>query len=488
MPRIFTDQPSDGKPINIFVPATFNNGFVNTDWTELAEAVNFSIPFTGANGAVLDSNDDNREIRGGETYFETPITCYNYTGTPRWVQFEMALPSIGAAFQTGHFIPAGTGGGASGRVFMCSRAAALPRIYDVATDTLSIPTEAFGPGSYNGSVKLSDNRIYMIPFGGGSNQPARIYNPATDSFTTPNGVFPSSFGQGDGVLMADGRVFILPYNDTQARVYDPTANTLTPAGGTYVPVAHLSAVRLASGKIFMPPHNAGRAAVYDPTTNTKTNVGPAYPAQAFFGAVLLTSGKVFMVPGVGQRGAVYDPAGAGSITSVDATKWDAIGQGFSGYVNGARLPDGRVYLNGVNTTQGRIWDPVTDVSTIPSGQFSADADHLGLVTLGDGRIYLIPFNSTSAKIYNPTANTLTTPSGAFPNIAERITVTSRLVVPANGTISVPLQGQRLLCPARGDANAQGGKLLVSAEVNNAIKVFGSAIEMEAASHAPNTEI
>jgi len=203
---------------------------------------------------------------------------------------------------------------------------------------------------------------------------------------------------------------------------------------------------------------------------------------------LLTSGKVFMVPGFGQRGAVYDPAGAGSITSVDAEKWDATGQGFLGCFNGARLPDGRVYLNGVHNTQGRIWDPVTDISTIPNGQFSGDADHIGLVTLADGRIYLIPFNSTSAKIYNPAANTLTTPSGAFPDITERITITSRLVVPANGTISVPLQGQRLLCPARSDGNTQGGKLLVSAEVNNAIKVFGSAVEMEAASHAPRTDI
>jgi hypothetical protein len=30
--------------------------------------------------------------------------------------------------------------------------------------------------------------------------------------------------------------------------------------------------------------------------------------------------------------------------------------------------------------------------------------------------------------------------------------------------------------------------LVRAEVGNAVRVFGSAVEMEAATHAPNTEI
>ena len=144
-------------------------------------------------------------------------------------------------------------------------------------------------------------------------------------------------------------------------------------------------------------------------------------------------------------------------------------------------------MPGHNATQGRIWDPATDTSTTPSGMFSGDIDYRGLATLADGKIYLIPYDAVTAKIYDPVADLLTAPAGNFPSIAERVTLTAQLAVPANGTISIPIQGQRLLNPARSGGGA-GGKLLVRAEVANAIKVYGSATEQEAATHAPNTEI
>jgi hypothetical protein len=485
MPRIYTDQPSDGAPINVFVPATVNGGFVSTTWMELVEAPDFSVPSTGALGIVPDANIEGREIRGGETYFETPLTCYNSSNSPRWVQLEMVLPSIGALFETGAFIPAGPGGGASGRVFMCPRASTTARVYDVATDALITPNGSFPSGRFLGAVKMNDNRIYMIPFGFSGTSQARIYNPVTDIFTTPNGTFSLNGGQWIGTLLNDGRVFIVPYADTVARIYDPVADTLTVANGSYVLNAHYAAVTLPSGKVFMPPNMAGRAAVYDPATNTKTEVGPVYGRDAFLGAVLLTSGKVFMVPYREQLGAVYDPAGGGSITPVSAANW---GESTPfGYFSGARLPDGRVYMPGFGIAQGRIWDPATDTSSFPSGTFSADGDHRGLIPLADGRIYMIPYNSVAARIYNATTDVLATAGGSFPSTAERIPITGQLQVPAKGTLSIPIQGQRLLCPAR-PGESQGGKLLARAEVSDAIQVFGQAVEMEAASHAPNTEL
>jgi hypothetical protein len=286
-------------------------------------------------------------------------------------------------------------------------------------------------------------------------------------------------------LLNDGRVFIVPFTDSVARIYDPAADTLTVAGGSYVFNAHYAAVTLPSGKVFMPPNMAGRAAVYDPATDTKTEVGPAYGRDAFVGAVLLTSGKVFMVPSREQIGAVYDPAGGGSITPVSAANW---GESTPfGYFSGARLPDGRVYMPGSGIAQGRVWDPATDTSSFPSGSFSADSDHRGLVPLADGRIYMIPYNAVVARIYNPTTDILATAGGNFPSTAERIPITGQLQVPAKSTLLIAIQGQRLLCPAR-PGESQGGKLLIKAEVGNAIQVFGQAVEMEAASHAPNTEM
>lgn len=484
MPRIITDKPSSGKPLNIYVPATINNGFVDTAWMELAEAPDFSIPSTNATGIVVDAADPDREIRSGELYFESPLILSNSTNTARWVQLEVVLSSSGAAFETGHFIPAGTGGGTSGRVFMCPRLSTSARLYDVATDTLSIPNGVFQSNAIAGSVQLNDNRIYLFPFGGAASPTARIYNPATDSFSTPNGTFSVVGGYTRAATLNDGRVFLVPWNETVARIYNPSTSTLTAAGGTYS-LKYQVALTLASGKVLMLPFNAGRAALYDPSTDTKTEFGPALPERAFFGAVTLTDGRVFLVPHANPCGAIFDPAGSGSITNVDSTKWDLLGR--QAYYNGRRMPDGRVYMNGAYSTQGRIWDPATDTSTLPSGQFTGDLDHAGLVSLADGKIYLIPYNAVAAKIYNPATDTLTTPAGVFPSAAERVPIAPQLSVPANGTIEVKLQGQRLLNPARPAAfEGQGGKLLIRAEVNNAIKVLGSAVENEASTHAPNT--
>lgn len=487
MPRIYTDQPSSGKPLNVCIPSTVNNGFADTTWIELIEAPDFSVPSSNGTGTVPDKNIPNREIRAGEVYFESPLIVLNSSGTARWVQLETVLPSTGAAFETGVFIPAGPGGGAAGRVFMAPRSSTTARLYDVATDTLTTPSGVFPAGAYSGSERMNDGRIYVIPFNG-TNQTARIYNPVTDTFTIPNGVFPLNGGQWNSTLLNDGRVFILPYNDTVARIYDPVANTLTVAGGTYVFAAHYTAITLPSGKVFMPPLAAGRAAIYDPVANTKTDVGPTYGPDAFIGAVLLTrglhSGKVFMVPHCETLAAIYDPAGDGSITPVNAANWG--GSAPFSYFNGAELPDGRVYIPGYGTTQSRIWNPSTDTSTFSSTQFSGDSDHRGLVTLADGKIYMIPYNAVAAKIYNSATDTLAIASGSFPSTFERISLTGQLSVPAGGTLIIKdLLGQRLLCPARPEAS-QGGKLLIRAEVNNAIKVFGSAIELEAASHAPAT--
>jgi hypothetical protein len=287
--------------------------------------------------------------------------------------------------------------------------------------------------------------------------------------------------------MADGKVFIIPFLDTVARIYDPVANTLTTVAGTFGPYRYLAAARLANGRILLLPYDGGRAAIYDPVANTRTDVGPTYTDLPFSGAVPLvgTPERVFLVPFAQQRGAIFN-TNDNTITPVNPGNWGTSVRG--SYWNGIRLSDGRVYMPGNLDSQGRIWDPATDTSTVPAGEFSMDRDHRGLVTLADGKVYLIPYNGITAKIYDPVADALTTPAGDFPSTAERVTITGQVSVPANGTASIPIQGQRLLCPARGNSESQGGKLVIRAEVNNAIKVFGSAVELEAASHAPATDL
>jgi hypothetical protein len=91
MPRINTDQPSSGKPLLLYIPSSTNNGFVNTAWTTIAEAPDFSIPSSGDEGIVIDPADSGRELRPGEVFFETPLQCMNTTATSRWVELQMLL-------------------------------------------------------------------------------------------------------------------------------------------------------------------------------------------------------------------------------------------------------------------------------------------------------------------------------------------------------------------------------------------------------------
>jgi len=91
MPRINTDQPSSGKPLLLFIPAASNSGFVDTTWTTIAEAPDFSIPSSGDDGIVEDPADSGRELRPGEVFFETPLQAINTTSTARWVELRLLL-------------------------------------------------------------------------------------------------------------------------------------------------------------------------------------------------------------------------------------------------------------------------------------------------------------------------------------------------------------------------------------------------------------
>ena len=93
MPRIITDQPASGKPLQLFVPSTINSGFVNTSWYSLVEAPDFSIPTSGDDGSVVDPNDSSRELRPGEVFLETPLGVTNNTLTTQTVELQVQLSS-----------------------------------------------------------------------------------------------------------------------------------------------------------------------------------------------------------------------------------------------------------------------------------------------------------------------------------------------------------------------------------------------------------
>ncbi len=95
MPRIRTDQPSSGKPLQLLIPSA---GFVPNSWTTLVEAPDYSIPGTVDTGGTLDPVDSGRELRPGEVFLEAPLTCINTDTTARWVELQIFT-------QTNHAVP-----------------------------------------------------------------------------------------------------------------------------------------------------------------------------------------------------------------------------------------------------------------------------------------------------------------------------------------------------------------------------------------------
>lgn len=93
--RITTDQPSSGKPVQLRIPLTTNNGFVDTTEIVLAEAPDFSIPGSGDPGVTLDPADNSRELVPGEIFFETPLYVHNIDDEGHTIGVEI-LPEDGS--------------------------------------------------------------------------------------------------------------------------------------------------------------------------------------------------------------------------------------------------------------------------------------------------------------------------------------------------------------------------------------------------------
>lgn len=121
MSRIYTDQPSSGKPLALAV-----TGFVSTTPTTLAEAPDFSIPSTGNVGIVE------------EPFPATTIGTYSQTGTVVVVTLANNNLQIGQSVSLSY--PVGTGGsraGTSETVLVTSATSAAFTVTSATTVTTS---------------------------------------------------------------------------------------------------------------------------------------------------------------------------------------------------------------------------------------------------------------------------------------------------------------------------------------------------------------
>jgi len=198
--------------------------------------------------------------------------------------------------------------------------ASTARIYDPRTDALSIPAGTYRTDiSYRGSQLLPSGDILIVPFSSSSTAPLYIYRPQSDSLVTSSQTLSpgsaTSYYYGS-VLMADERVFLVPYITTGAYIYDWRTDKLSVPAGTYTGTAsgaHIGGALLPDGTIGMAPAFSTAVRNYNPITDTLSNPDPA---TTFTGSndynfcCVLDDGRLFMMPRAVANPVIYGVAGS----------------------------------------------------------------------------------------------------------------------------------------------------------------------------------
>ena len=104
MTRITCRQPSTGKPVSV------SNTTIGTDWINIAEAPDFSVPDPSGSGYTSrDPSNTTRGIAAGELFFLTPLVAKNVTAGTDWIEVRFR-PEGGVANNDAFgriYVPAG---------------------------------------------------------------------------------------------------------------------------------------------------------------------------------------------------------------------------------------------------------------------------------------------------------------------------------------------------------------------------------------------
>lgn len=282
---------------------------------------------------------------------------------------------------------------------------------ETISDVLTVSSAEFDTPSatsqrFAGGVLLLDGRIFCIPY---VSNTALIYNPDTDSVTSVTGSYGARFR--GGVLMHNEKVLVCPQTGAFIQIYDPVLDTTTVTTSVIFLDQASGCVLLPNGNVYFIPFVANShpiAKIYNPTTNTLSNAGGTFSgAGTFGGGILLPNGKVFCIPANSTTARIYDPAT--NTLSIPAGTYP----GSDAFYGGVLLSNGKVVLIPKTATKAYIYDYNTDTLTTSAPDFPGSNAFLGGCYLSDGTIYCSPYNSTVAKIYDPINDTLTTANGSY---------------------------------------------------------------------------
>lgn len=279
-------------------------------------------------------------------------------------------------------------------------------------------TTVAGFGKSAGCVLMADGRVYCIPYIMAGTQ-TKIYDPSTNSAVTAGGTFAVGDSYVGGALLPDGRVFLIPRNNAASqaltgKIYNPTLDTLTTCGGVWN-IPHYGGCLLPDGRVFCCSAIGGTrlGTVYDPVANTTAAINsPVTFESQLTGAVLLPNGLVYTTTRLNNQPLLFNPVTNSAVVAGGPPTGT---NNFSGVV---LLTDGRVYLVPNVTNTAWIYDPVANTHSAAGGVIDGSSSWHSGVLLPNGKVYLFPINGSNvAHIYNPVTDTvekpgITLPSGA----------------------------------------------------------------------------
>jgi hypothetical protein len=274
-----------------------------------------------------------------------------------------------------------------------------------------VTSATFTSQAFVNGVKMDDGRVFMVPW---KSTTARIFDPSTNTFSTPNGVYTEQ-EQSHGVRLLDGRIFMPPIRlATSAKIYDPATNTLSIPNGTYP--TYCQAPRLLSdGRVFIESSSTLTCVIiFDPSSEIVTIQNDVWLYGNRGGVCVLHGDRVYMPPGGYDNtkpARIYN-AVTGEVSLIAGSYPDAF------RFNITPLPNGKLFLSSSSSAAGCavLFNPITYETEAVSGNWSGLM--LGPASLiTDGRVFIAPYGySGSYTVYDYTTDTkiTTTSGGSFP--------------------------------------------------------------------------
>jgi hypothetical protein len=283
-------------------------------------------------------------------------------------------------------------------------ASSLTRTFRTAavTDEFTVLDSSFSnaPAKFKGGVLMPDGRVFIVPF---SSATAKIYDPATGAITTPPGTYCGNGANAGGRMLPDGRVFLFAHGCI-ARLYTPSTDAIDSVTWPGFPGwGYINGAPMMDGRMYMVPWYGAptQAAIFDPKLSTVSLAGGSYSGISGRqgGAAMMADGRL-IIGGAPPR--IYDPVNDTLVTAFDSEAW----------MTGFLQPDGRVLFIG---TPSRIYDPMTGAVTVLSGTHSYSLAYTdGCFLMPNGKYFCGVTTSSVALLYNPSADAWETGSSTLP--------------------------------------------------------------------------